>query len=476
MEQSPRLFFSYVAPNQAQKHVTVNEGLRRLDALVQAAVLSRTLATEPASPAEGDAYILPGGASGDAWDAFDAGDLAAFQDGAWARIVPAEGFRVWVCDDDEFVLYDGAGWGALSGGGAGGAETAAKFGINTSADATNRLAVKSDAVLFSHDDVTPGSGDAQVKVNKAASGDTASHLFQTNFSGRAEFGLTGDDDFHVKVSANGSSWTDALLIDKDNGYVGVGSLAPKRALHVKATEPGLVLEDSDHAVADEKQWRFFGVNGDFAIDGINDAFVSASRAYKISRGGVFPTSHEWTTSAVVKMTLASGLVVGAPTGGDKGAGTINAEAVYVDDVLLSCYVFDQALDGGVDMAKWDAKAPDRRLPAEKSLRENPETRKMEEVIVTPARTEPRRHEPARRFVARAGTQYDPLTLDGYAKHWREKRHLSSMPDETTYDPEHGQLTAGEWIQRLVETVEIQAILIEQLNARVKTLAPPGRLS
>lgn len=221
MEQSPRLSLSYVAPSQAQKHVTVNETFRRLDALAQAVVRSRTTAAEPASPAEGDAYIIPAGASGDAWSSYSANDLAAFQDGAWAQIAPFEGLRAWVADDDEFVIFNGSAWAALSGGG-GSSETAAKFGINTTADATNKLSVKSDAVLFSHDDVTPGSGDAQVKVNKAAAGDTASHLFQTGFSGRAEFGLTGDDDFHIKVSPdNFSSSYDALTIGKDSGNIGI---------------------------------------------------------------------------------------------------------------------------------------------------------------------------------------------------------------------------------------------------------------
>jgi hypothetical protein len=44
-----------------------------------------------------------------------------------------------------------------------------------------------------------------------------------------------------------------------------------------------------------------------------------------------------------------------------------------------------------------------------------------------------------------------------------------MPNEATFDPETGQLTTGEWIQRLVETAEIQAVLIEKLNERVKVL-------
>ena len=92
--------------------------------------------------------------------------------------------------------------------------------------------------------------------------------------------------------------------------------------------------------------------------------------------------------------------------------------------------------------------------------------------VSPADTLVRRHAPARRFAARIGGKYDPLTLDGYAPHWKEKRHLTSMPNEAAFDPVHGQLTTGEWIQRLVETVEIHAVLIDALNKALKQKAAP----
>jgi hypothetical protein len=52
-----------------------------------------------------------------------------------------------------------------------------------------------------------------VKLNKNSAGDTASFLFQTGFSGRAEIGTTGDDLFHLKVSSNGSVWKDMLQLD-----------------------------------------------------------------------------------------------------------------------------------------------------------------------------------------------------------------------------------------------------------------------
>jgi Protein of unknown function (DUF2793) len=458
MDQSPRLSLTYLMPAQAQKHVTVNETFRRLDQLVQQTVLSRTVAAEPGAPNDGDAYILPASPTGTAWATYAQNNIAAYQDGAWTQITAAEGFSAWVADADEFIIYDGAAWNPVSGGGG---ETAAKFGVNTTADATNKLTVKSNAVLFDALDVGEGgTGDSQVKVNKEAVGDTASHLFQTAFSGRAEFGLTGDDDFHVKVSADGAAWTEAITIDKDNGFVGINKTAPAKRLDI-----GLISGD---------ELRFGwagGANGLFAFQNLagttdQSTFAFNCRGNNEARFGL----QAWNDSYgfvrnICFFNHSGGLEWGAPTGGDKGAGTINAEFVYDDNTLLTCYVFDQALDGAIDDAKWDGKVPDRTIPEETVIDNNT----GKERIIKPEQTIVRTHEPMRKFRARIGTAEDPLTLDGYAKHWREKRHLTSMPNETTFDPVNGQLATGEWVQRLVETVEIQAVLIEQLNKRVKAL-------
>ena len=43
MADTPNLVLPYIAANQSQKHVTVNEALRRLDALVQVTVQSAAL-------------------------------------------------------------------------------------------------------------------------------------------------------------------------------------------------------------------------------------------------------------------------------------------------------------------------------------------------------------------------------------------------------------------------------------------------
>ena len=100
------------------------------------------------------------------------------------------------------------------------------LGLNATPDSTNRLAVASDAVLFSH-----ASAGVQIKLNKHSSGDTASLLYQTGFSGRAELGTAGDDKLHVKVSPDGSAWTEAMVID-GTGRIGLGLANPSVKLDV----------------------------------------------------------------------------------------------------------------------------------------------------------------------------------------------------------------------------------------------------
>jgi hypothetical protein len=209
LDQTPNLLLPYIMAAQAQKHVTHNEALRRLDAIVHLAVADRDLASPPVSPVEGRRYIVAPGASG-AW-AGQTNTIAAFQDGAWAFYAPLEGWLVWIADEDVLLSWTGTAWSPASGGSV---NPAPLVGVNATADTTNKLSVASSAVLFNH----AGSG-TQVKLNKAASTDTASFLFQDGFSGRAEIGLTGDDSFHFKVSPDGSAWKDALIIDKTSGAV-----------------------------------------------------------------------------------------------------------------------------------------------------------------------------------------------------------------------------------------------------------------
>jgi len=106
MDQSPRLSLSYLAPSQAQKHVTVNDTFRRLDALVQTAVESIGTATPPGTPIEGGLYIPGAGAAG-VWAGWDF-SLAYFVDGAWQEITPGIGWVIYDKASGVHFYYAGA--------------------------------------------------------------------------------------------------------------------------------------------------------------------------------------------------------------------------------------------------------------------------------------------------------------------------------------------------------------------------------
>lgn len=209
MDETPNLSLPYIMPSQAQKSVTHNEALRMLDALVMASVVSRTISSPPASPDDGQRHIVPADADG-AW-AGKARMIAAMQDGDWNFYTPAEGWLAWCQDETALLYFTNGSWQAT---GAGEMQSIDRLGINATADTVNRLALKSSASLFDHQ-----GSDHQLKINKADSSDTGSLLFQTGYSGRAEIGLAGDDHLHVKVSADGSAWTEALVIDATSGKV-----------------------------------------------------------------------------------------------------------------------------------------------------------------------------------------------------------------------------------------------------------------
>ncbi len=358
-DATTHLLLPYILAAQAQKHVTHNEALRILDGLVHLSVLDRDLTTPPASPADGDRYIVGSGATSD-WAGWDL-NIALWTDGAWLRLPPSTGWRAWVEDEAVLLVWNGATWEvvgepsdisdavfslvndtdptkkavfSLSGistgttrsytlpntsselailagtqtftgnktfsgtltasgtvtvsgatatigtatgtatygmgtgatttgltktvnlgtGGASGSNTVVNIGSATSgangttvvntptvtfanavtqvgmpqanltaqllglggatADSYNRLSVNTPAVLLNN----AGAG-IEATVNKAAAGNDAAFAFKTGFSARALIGLLGSDDFSFKVSPDGSTFFDAIRIDRTSGQV-----------------------------------------------------------------------------------------------------------------------------------------------------------------------------------------------------------------------------------------------------------------
>jgi hypothetical protein len=255
-DTSPRLALPYIQPSQAQKHVTHNEGMERLDGLVQLAVASRTVAVPPANPGPTLCHIVPVGATG-AWAGQTGRVAMRAEGGGWVFLIPAPGWRAWVADEGLLVVRQGSAWVDL-------VETRlaagiARLGVNTTAAGADRLAVAGDAVLFTHQ-----GGDHRIKVNKGTAANTASLLFQTGFSGRAEMGLTGSDAFAVRVSEDGATFRTALSVAPATGVPDLctGATVDGKVAYHRGNILGAVSQTAG-APQGAVLERGTGANGDF---------------------------------------------------------------------------------------------------------------------------------------------------------------------------------------------------------------------
>lgn len=238
-DETPRLGLPYLLANQAQKHVTLNAALSRLDALVQLSAVSRALAVPPESAAGGEAWIIGPEAEG-AWEGRE-GQVAAWQDGGWRYFAPQPGWLAFVLDEAALVVWTGAAWeAAVSPPEA--LQNLDRLGLGTAADGENPFAAKLNKALWTaRTESEGGDGDLRYTLNKEAPGKVLSLLMQSGWSGRAEIGLTGDDDLSFRVSADGAAWTDALKFDAATGAATSRNLA----IAGDATAPALDIEYGD---------------------------------------------------------------------------------------------------------------------------------------------------------------------------------------------------------------------------------------
>jgi hypothetical protein len=282
------LVLPFIAQGQAQKEVTHNEALRMLDTLVQLAVLDKDLSDPPGSPQEGERWIVAASPSG-AWSGH-ASHIAAWQDGAWQFSSPNVGWIAFVVDEATLYFWNGSAWMSMQS-----VITALQnltmLGIGTNADATNRLAVKSDGVLLSHDDVTPGSGDMRVALNKSAAGKDAAFVFQDGFSTLALFGLLADDNFTVKVSPDGSNFYTGMSIEKASGKVSFPALA-KLSAYI----------NYDHYAATTY------VNTDINNEDLDSANAFASNVFTAATTGLYKVGYSlgWTQNGTNAPTSMHG--------------------------------------------------------------------------------------------------------------------------------------------------------------------------
>lgn len=143
-------------------------------------------------------------------------------------------------------------------------------------------------------------------------------------------------------------------------------------------------------------------------------------------------------TSATRIIIRNGIVVGSATGGDQGAGTLNAVAVYDDGVLLTDYVFDAEVDGDYSVVDYDSRVP------------QPETGNGSPL---------RQHGPARRFK----TNFNELNPVDFANKWKSTRKLPA------FNRGPSKKSTGEAIQALIETCEVLAVHLDKHETRLQAL-------
>lgn len=198
MSDSTHLALPFVEAAQAQKHVTVNEALTRLDALVQLAVESATETTPPPSPAEGQRWIVAESATG-GWSGED-GKIAAWIDGAWMFFAPSAGWQAWVAAARNILIHDGVSW-------------VAGPGSTTAALTEHGAATRFETVELDHDVTAGASNDTALIIPDRA--------IVFGVTGKVLSDLTGPTSWTLGVGADPQRYGNAIGIGAGSTVNGV---------------------------------------------------------------------------------------------------------------------------------------------------------------------------------------------------------------------------------------------------------------
>jgi len=193
---------------------------------------------------------------------------------------------------------------------------------NTGLGATSpsrRLVVESNGNVAEFIDTNASASYRGINIFSSASFSVAGSMSVNNANGDLRlFGITKDLELRAGTNITFVTNGTERMIISSGGIVGIGGTPTTGNLHIfDATSPIIVLEDTGAGI----QWEIKSNGNQIELNEIG----SGGAEYVINNG-----THTWNDGAtnMAILTASGGLTIGAPTGGNKGIGTINTQLVY----------------------------------------------------------------------------------------------------------------------------------------------------
>ena len=224
-DTSSNLKLPFILPSQAQKHVTHNEALQILDALVQLTPISSSRSVPPASAQEADIYIIANSATG-VWSGHDH-EIAVYRAKSWQFYPLRVGWRAYIPAQNMQIVYTGKNWildepTKL--------QNLTLFGLNAKATAAVPVHVRANTAVWSAKSSGDGGTGSMVQVLERESiKDDLGFMLKTDGICTAVLGQFGSNRFRVSVSVDGKSFLEALSVNTSKGIVDFEAL-PRRLI------------------------------------------------------------------------------------------------------------------------------------------------------------------------------------------------------------------------------------------------------
>lgn len=218
--------------------------------------------------------------------------------------------------------------------------------------------------------------------------------------------IGADCNYNIESDINAN----AFFLRGSDGNIGIGTNSPSTLLHIQQSASNFIRIEAT------------GINQNAGFQLKNDA-----KQYQVSVLGSTSDSLVFrdVSAGIDRITIQTdgSVIIGSPTGGGKGVGTINAKAVYDDNVLLTDYVFDKYFDDEI-----------KREDIEKGV----------------------------------DSDYTIPTREEFIEHIKENRHLPRLTGRLNWT-EETRPSLGKFQSQLCEQVEHLAIYIKELHEEIQEL-------